>query len=394
MEQILRFSIQSDALIDLVDQVVPCAATRPVSPILGALLIEVLDSRLNLRAQNGAVDVTLSTAVESTEDGIVAVDAYLFRSLVKGLPPGVFSVILNRRLVIRSGSSHRTFSTYNPEEFPVEPNLDSEKIEYPAEKFRELIDRVAFACASDYSRPVLTGAHFDWGRGLVVGSDGILMVGQNMDSLPLPSTTVPASSLSLVNRLLQGVVGDIELRVSRPTTTAQTADRTIHFQHLADPYPTAALSILETFVGRNFEVSFICPKQEIVRIASTAAILSDAAAKVGGDRALHLKIGEGSITCSISAPDVGEMEDSIAVEGHGSLQYSISPEYLHRLTTSAPGDSLRLSFIDPVHPCLIQCLGVEGWNAVLVPLLRREEIEEFRRQKDEWSSSEDEEQDF
>ena len=384
----MKFSISKSDLENVVSSILPCISSKPTSPIFGALLIEAEGSHISVRGQNQSIDVTVKIKADVESPGQVAVDAAIFVNLIRGLPDEQLEIRrTDTRLYVKSGTGSRWFAIFDESDFPMAPLSLSNGVHMDARILGDIIDNTVFACADDFSRPILTGLHFDWPSGLVVGSDGVIMTVQFIEERDFPPVTIPSNTISLSKRFFGSSTVNIE--VTTGLTHIFSDNASVFLNHLADPYPAQAGILLETFLHTEYAQEFLCPRDDVKRIASTAVFLSESARATGADRSLHLQLSDNSLVFSMSVPDVGKIEETLEVEGRGEIHYTISPDLLQKASSAAPGDILKFSLKSPTSPLLLQCPQFDGWYSILVPMLGVDGVAQYEEERRGWTSGEE-----
>lgn len=134
---------------------------RSTLPVLANILLATDDGRLRLSATNLELGITCWIGAKIHEEGSTTVPARTFTDLVGTLSDKQVEMDLNVRtqtMTLRCGSSVTDLKCIDAQEFPPMPVGDvTEGIALNVADLREMIQQVAFAAATDDSRPILTG---------------------------------------------------------------------------------------------------------------------------------------------------------------------------------------------------------------------------------------------
>jgi len=193
-------------------------ATRSTLPVLSNILLETDQSQLKLSAMNMEIGINCWIGAMIEEEGAITVPARLLSDFVASLPKERIDMELNVRtqtLHLRCARNEANIKGIDASEFPIIPTYRRETglpaTELPPDKFRRMIDQVAFAAASDESRPTLTGVYtrLDGERLRLVATDGFrLAVRSTLLEEPAPAAVgviVPARALTELSRILGAV---------------------------------------------------------------------------------------------------------------------------------------------------------------------------------------------
>jgi DNA polymerase-3 subunit beta len=199
-------------------------ATRSTLPVLANILLSTDESRLKLSATNLEIGVNCWIGAQVTQEGATTVPARLLSDFVNSLPAERIDLELITRtqtLNLKSGRYEANVKGIDAQEFPLilVPGEDNRARVAP-ELLRQMIDQVAFAAATDESRPVLTGvlAQFSSDGLTFAAADGYRL---SVSSGPLEenpeapmSVIIPARALQELRRISGDQEEPIEIIVA------------------------------------------------------------------------------------------------------------------------------------------------------------------------------------
>ncbi len=160
----MRFSIQREALLKPMQQVVGVVERRQTLPVLANLLVQVRENRLSLTGTDLEVEMRAGASVEAAEDGEITIPARKWFDIVRALPDGakIDVQLKGDRVVMVAGRSRFTLTTLPPDEFPTTDEIEvTEKVVLPEATLRRLMERTAFAMANQDVRYYLNGLLLD-----------------------------------------------------------------------------------------------------------------------------------------------------------------------------------------------------------------------------------------
>jgi DNA polymerase-3 subunit beta len=141
-------------------------ATRSTLPITQNVLLSTDRSMLKLSATNLEIGITTWVGAMVEEEGAITVPARLLSDFVDSLPAERIDLNVTQRpkaVHLTCARSEATINGTDAEEFPPIPTVEeglSAKLD--VRKLRTAIAQVAFAAATEESRPVLTGVSWRW----------------------------------------------------------------------------------------------------------------------------------------------------------------------------------------------------------------------------------------
>ena len=245
----MRLSCLQENLSSGLGVVGRAVATRSPLPITQNVLIETDQSRLKLAATNTEIAITTWIGSQIEDEGSITVPARLFTELVNSLPAeriDIESISAGTGISVKCSRVASNVNGIDAEEFPPIPSIDDGivgKIEPGV--LLDAISRVAFAAATEDSRPVLTGikVEIEGDNFTFAAADGFrLAVYKGKLAEPLSEDTefiIPARSLQEISRLVSGSRELVEFTVTSNKSAAlfRLADTEIVTQLLQGTFP-------------------------------------------------------------------------------------------------------------------------------------------------------------
>jgi DNA polymerase-3 subunit beta len=254
------------------------APGRPSKPILSSILIVPGDDSLTLTAFDESTGYT--TTVEGSHNLTcpVCIPAKLAESIIGRLPDGELS--LNHEddtLTIESLSGTYELRTMPGDDFPSLPMPDeSDNITIGADSLLAAIKETLFACSSDESKQVLTGAHFTLngdslesaatdGHRLAVHKAEIDSTSTNAD------VTIPAVALREIAKLIEKChETDVSVELNRTLARFTIGSDVFVTRLLEGQYPNYA-----QLIPKSFERVMQCDRKDLIDALERTAILAD-----------------------------------------------------------------------------------------------------------------------
>ena len=364
-------------------------ASRATLPALTHVLLQATapsdgEGRLKLVATNLDLLITCSIAAQVEQPGAVAVPAHLFTDFVNALPTERVEMHLNpekQTLHLKCGPQTAKVKGIPADEFPVMPIIqDGVKVSLQAKGLRALLDRVAFAAATEDSRPILTGvlARFENQRVTFAAGDGFRLsvqyagLGEPFNS---PNggepfkVVIPVRALQEVMRLMGDQVEPVEIAVNanRTQVRIKLTQAEVGAQLIDGAFPDFTRIIPQTHTSR----AVVTSAELLVAVKMLSAIV-ERYGKYNGVRleadprqarliviGVHPEQGDG----------VGEVD--AAIEGdafHVSLQ---APYFLNILERLKASPQLAIEFLQrDGHPApvVVRAVGDDDFLYLMMPL--------------------------
>ena len=187
-------------------------ASRATLPVTQNVLLSADQSMLKMSATNLEIAMTTWVGAMIEKEGSITVPARLLTEFVNSLPNDKIDLEWDQGsglLQISSGTSYAHINITEASEFPPIPTVDDGvAAEVDPLVLKSAITRVAFAAATEESRPVLTGVEMklEDSNFTMAAADGCRLAvhhGALLKSVSEPmSMIVPARTMTEVNRLI------------------------------------------------------------------------------------------------------------------------------------------------------------------------------------------------
>lgn len=180
-------------------------STRSTLPVLANVLLETDNGRLKLSATNLEIVVTCWIGAKVEEEGAITIPYRTVNDLVGQLPQGQVELLLNEQtqtLHISCARTEANVKGIDAQEFPLVPKPDQKsRIRVETAVFKQMVNQVAMAAATDDTRPTLTGvsATFEENQVLMVATDGFRL---SMKSAHIPGQVEKSTHILIPARAL------------------------------------------------------------------------------------------------------------------------------------------------------------------------------------------------
>ncbi|MFO7741316.1 MAG: DNA polymerase III subunit beta [Anaerolineae bacterium] len=351
---------------------------RSTLPVLGNVLVATDGGRLKLSATDLEVGINCWIGAKVEEEGATTVPARTFIDLVNALPPGQVDlelIVRTQTLNLRAARSEANIKGIDAQEFPIVAVPDEEVEGIPIEPrvLRSAIEQVAFAAATDESRPILTGvlAQFENERLTLAAADGFRLSVRTVrlpDAVSDPfSIIIPAQALTELRR----VSGEQE----EPVLIHVTPERNQVIFGLTD------VVLVSQLIDGNFpDYRQIIPRERTTHtVLDTASFLKackmaqifarDAAniSRVKVEPGSELEPGRVrvSATSAETGEDVSEIDAS--VEGEG-VEIAFNVNYLIEVLSVTDAAQVSLDTTTSSSPGVIRPVGEDSFTHVIMPM--------------------------
>jgi len=338
-------------------------STRASVQILSGVLLRAENGRLHLAATDMELSLRSSLDAQVEGEGAVVVPGRLLVDLVRLLPAD--EVTFEHRADegvahVTCGPSSSTLHTYNAEDFPRLPDLDTVgTFTVDREALLDTISRVARSASRDESRPVLTGilVRFEGGKLVMAATDSYRMSVKETaleGDAPELEAIIPARALGELSRIAQA--GDaIELGVHENQIVFVVDDVWLTSRRIDGQFPNYKQLLPETF---EHEVAL--PRVELLDVVRRVAVMAQR------NSPLRLRFAEGELTLLAQTQDVGEARESLPAPFSGEpMEIGFNADFLREGIESVTADEIQLRLISPLRPGLIRAEGGDFWYLIM-----------------------------
>ena len=301
-------------------------ATRATLPVTQNVLLATDGGMLRLSATNLEISMTTWIGAMVEEEGSVTVPARLLTEFVNSLSGERIDIEMEpgtRQLQIKSGRSQANIHGTDASEFPPIPTVDDAVMaQVQPSVLRTAISRVAFAAATEESRPVLTGVEVKLQEGsfTMAAADGFRLAvqhGELEQSTPEEmSVIIPARTMGEVLRLLGESSEPVNIML-----TPQRGQVMFRMQggdtiELVSQLLQGTFPVYDQLIPQNYTTRAILDLQEMLRAARTAAIFARDGSNIVR---LHVMPSDGDgeaggrLVISARSEEVGDNEDVVDV---------------------------------------------------------------------------------
>ena len=372
----MRLSCLQENLARGLSVVGRAVATRSTLPITQNVLLSTEQSMLKISATDLNMAMTTWIGAQVEEEGAITVPARLLSDFVNSLPPERIDIEASSQPIgfnIKCVSFESNISGTPADDFPPIPAVEgglAAKIE--PDVMREAINRVAFAAATEDSRPVLTGVKTEISGDdfKFAAADGFRLAVYSGKLAEPPSEDIefliPARVLNEISRLLGTQQTAVEFMVTPSSNQAlfRVEDVEIVSSLIAGNFPN-----YNQLIPQSHTTRVVLDSDDFLRATRTAAIF---ARDGSGIIRLQMWSGEddapGRLTVSSRAEEVGDNEGQLgaAVEGEDA-KIAFNSKYLTDVLDVLNGE-VAMEVSSPSSPGVLKPVQGGDYVHVVMPM--------------------------
>ena len=352
-------------------------AARTTLPITQNVLISTDESRLKLSATNLEIAITTWIGAQIEEPGSITVPARLLTEFVSSLPAERIDMVTTDQPLALSLNCARFEGRVNGSEaddFPPIPTVESgvvSKIEPQA--LSDAIAHVAFAAATEDSRPALTGVKMEiQGDSLTfAAADGFRLAVYNA-KLAEPSSEdasfiIPARALTEVHRLIGAQQEMVEFTVMPAKSQAlfRLDNVEVVSQLVQGTFPNYS-----QLIPQSFESRAVVGLDDFMKATRTASIFARDGSGIvriqvaGGDNG-----NPGKLSILSRAEEVGENQGEIDAKVEGEeAKIAFNSKYLSDVLGVLSEEEVALETTTPSSPGVLRPIGNDNYTHVVMPM--------------------------
>lgn len=356
-------------------------AGKSTLPVLANVLLATDEGRLKLTATNLEVGINRWISATITRDGAVAVPAKLLTDVVGGLPNDKVTLSLDQKtqtLRVECGRFVSNIKGVDADEFPSLPTVSAQTplVSLAAEVWQEAIDQVAFAAATDESRPILTGVLVRTRDQHVtlVAADGFRLAMRTIQvSAPVAHAVdclIPARTLSELAR----IIGDTDAEVAMVYTPGGS--------HVL--FHTENIEVVSRLIeGRFPDFERIIPQQYLTRMVLDSSELAKAVKLASffagsNQNVVKLKIepaselAPGRVVISANAAELGDNTSELdgSVTGEGGV-IALDVRFLADAIAAVHSNQIAFEMQSAQSPAVFKPVGQDGYIHIVMPMSMR-----------------------
>ena len=363
----MKIIVNGNDLSSAVMKVSKAISIKTTNPILEGIKLSVVGDSLTLSATDMEIAIEKTILSDTFMEGKTVVPGKLFAEFVKKLEnEEQVELVLEdeSKLKIVYGSSEVYLSVLSADQFPsIEKTNKENAFSLLQKDFKDIINKTAFSCSSDESRPILKGCLFEVNENFLtcVAIDGFRLAVCNKkvkNASSSFSVVVPARALNEICRLLEN------------------DDQEITFINEDNKFMIEVEGTV--FITRLLEGNFVNYKQIIptefittVRVSRNGFLSSLERATVVAKEAknlVKLDIKENYINVSANS-ESGNVNENVIINLEGKdLSIAFNSKYLCDALKAAGDEFVNIYLNSAISPCVIKPYSGEEYLYLILPI--------------------------
>ena len=354
----MKFTVNRNLFVDNLNNVMHAISSRATIPILSGIKLNLTEDELILTGSDTEISIEIhipvseDLTVEST--GSVVLPARFFSEIIRRLPGKEFSLEVKDsfQTQIISENSEFIINGLDANNYPRLPEIaDESSFVISGKTFREIINETQFAVATQESRLVLTGVHFNFSSDKIhaVATDSHRLSSRalTLENGPQVKTDliIPGKSLLELARIIGETDPEIKVCPGENQVLFEIGNILFYSRLLEGSYPdTERLIPTESTTTVEFDLA------ELSSALDRASLLTHA----GRNNVVDLTLDTENQTAKLSgeSAEIGNVEEDVSfkkLEGK-NLKISFNPDYLRDALRASVTDAVVMDFTQPLRP--------------------------------------------
>lgn len=348
----MRFTCEKSMLVQGLNIAGRTVAQKSALSVIEGVLCRA-GHGLSLTGYNMETAITYDIDAEVSDPGVCILPAKLFGDIIRRLPEGPVTVVVDEsyKVAIRSGYASFSISAESADDYPDLPDVnDGRPIQIPQNKLKELISGTIFAVSENQGRPIHTGVKFEVTHSSItaIAVDGFRLARRTYhteeDTQRELSFVVPAPGLKEVEKIL--------------TDSEDMASFTLGPKHILFQIGGATL-VCRLLEGEFLDWQKVVPTNCPIRLVAHVSDLASSVDRVG------LIVSEkykSPVRCIFGHQEllmrtnttIGAAEDRCSFAGDGQeLEIGFNVRYLADALRAIPSEEVTLELTNGLSPIVL-----------------------------------------
>ena len=363
----MKFRCHQNELSVAIGIVTKAISLKTTLPILTGIFFEAQEGRIRLVGNDLSLSIETFISADVQEKGNVVIPSRLLSELIRKLPNEdiLFEISEHNVVTIKCMESNYKIVGLPGNEYPELPLIeDTNSFMIDKDIFSNMIRQTSFAISQDESRPILTGAllEIEDGSFNMVAIDGFRMAIKRIKIKTdlVKKAVVPGRTLVEISKLLSQVEAQTDLRISfdEKQVLFTLGDLKVYSRLLAGEFINYA-----QILPSEFKSEAHIDNDEFL----TAIDRSFLMARENKNIAIKLEVKDDFI-CITSNSEMGSSVEKVKIKLEGQdLEIGFNPKYLMDALKIMDSESIDMSFINNVSPCIIKPSDNENYTYLVLP---------------------------
>ncbi|MCD1261794.1 DNA polymerase III subunit beta [Paenibacillus athensensis] len=362
----MKLTILKDHLIEAIGHVSKAISSRTTIPILTGIKIDATASGVTLTASDTDISIQSFTPIENDsikiidlfKSGSVVLPAKFFVEIIRKLPSQTIEIEVKDHFqtTIRSGSSEIQIMGLDPEEYPLLPQIEENKmIRIPSDLLKTMIRQTSFAVSTNESTPILTGVlwHISGTKLKFIACDRHRLASREITiehdvSQNLQNIVISGRTLNELSKILPDQNSLIDIVISDNQVLFKIHSILFYSRILDGTYPDTS-----KLIPQSYQTEMLVPTKQLADAIDRAYLLSRE------DKSNIVKMimrEDQTIEISSSSSELGKVTEQINLQRFSGelLRISFNSKYMLDALKVLDSEHIHIGFTGAMQPIIIK----------------------------------------
>jgi len=371
----MKINCAKDKLQHAVQIVQKAVSAKATLPILSGIFLSAENNKLQLQATDYEIGISCSIDAQIDIPGQIVVSGRYFQELVKRLPGEIVEIAASdedHTIKINAGSSQFNLLSLPAIEFPVLKPL----FEKPAitnsftikdNILRDLIKKTTFACSSEESRPIFTGALLE------LTEEDVRMVATNTHRLAFKKSAVETTNGGNLKIIIPSKILN---ELARLLTSELPVDVSICWEKSKVAFSFEDVYLESRLIeGQYPDYNRVIPPKFDTMATINTALFMDAVervslmAKDGEYNVIKFQFNNNEVIITSNNPDIGKAYETIPAHTNGTeIAIAFNAKYVTDILKNIGSTELYFSLNTPLSPASVTPNNDETYTYIITPV--------------------------
>ncbi len=354
----MKFVIKKNILLENLLNTSKAISNKNLIPILTGIKFDLTEEGLYLSASDSDISIRTFIPKDKIEEieqvGSIVISGKYIVEIIRKLPDSniVIEVIDGYNMIIQTAGSEFNLNGIDPNEFP---NLDLEETKNPIVLnpvvFKNIINQTFFATSLSETRPLLTGINFKKSNDLleVIATDSYRLARKQID-LPEKyendfNLVIPGKNLLELSRILEDDKENVYMHIFNNKVLFKYKNIIFLSRLISGTYP-----VTSNIIPKEFKIDIECDYSSLFDMIDRASLLTSDKDK----NTIKLDLRNRELTISSNSPEIGKVEEKIAIDNADEISISFSSKYMLEAIKSFNSEKIHLLMNNDNSPIIVK----------------------------------------
>lgn len=351
-------------------------STKNTLQFLSGIYLEAKDDVLRLRATDLEIAIECTIPVQVLEEGVALLPAKYFVEIVKRLPDLELTLEKERDsniVTISYGSSQVQLNTYDPEEYPLLPEIEGQyEFEINCDLLINAVRQVIIAASNDTSRPIFTGVlmEVEKGQNVRLVSSDTHRLAYRLLKLNGPvrpdlncSVIIPSRSLNELSRIFRPEDNTLEIKIAENQILFKAENVILISRLIEGQFPN-----YQQVIPQEYHTRIRIPTKAFNDSVERASLLSRDDLKTRSN-VIKLKIQGNNLTITSNSAEIGNIHEELPIYMEGeNMEIAFNGRYLTDVLRVIDQEEITLDLTGSLGPGIIRPVDSDNCLFLILPI--------------------------